>query len=112
MEDLPERLRVSAARPDTLFGATFMVLAPEHPLVERVTDPGRLDEVRAYVEAARRETEIERLSTERDKSGIFTGAHAINPMTGKPVPIWVADYVLMGYWTGAIMAGPAHHQRD
>jgi leucyl-tRNA synthetase len=112
LEDLPEKLRVYTTRPDTLFGATFMVLAPEHPLVERVTDPGRLDEVRAYVERARRETEIERLSTERDKTGVFTGAHAINPMTGQPVPIWVADYVLMGYGTGAIMAVPAHDARD
>ena len=112
IEDFPDQLRVYTTRPDTLFGATFMVLAPEHPLVERVTDPGKLDEVRAYVERARRETEIERLSTEREKLGVFTGAHAVNPMTGQPVPIWVADYVLMGYGTGAIMAVPAHDARD
>ena len=112
IEDLPEKLRVYTTRPDTLFGATFMVLSPEHPMVERLTDPGRLAQVRAYVEVARRATEIERLSTEREKTGIFTGAHAINPMTGQPVPIWVADYVLMGYGTGAIMAVPAHDQRD
>src|SRR5207248_1199731 len=112
IEDFPDQLRVYTTRPDTLFGATSMVLAPEHPLVERVTDPGKLDEVRAYVERARRETEIERLSTEREKLGVFTGAHAVNPMTGQPVPIWVADYVLMGYGTGAIMAVPAHDARD
>jgi leucyl-tRNA synthetase len=112
IDGFDESLRVYTTRPDTLFGATFMVLAPEHPLVERITDPGRLEEVRAYVEKARRETEIERLSTERDKTGVFTGAHAINPMNGQWLPIWVADYVLMGYGTGAIMAVPAHDQRD
>ena len=107
-----EGLRIYTTRPDTLFGATFMVLAPEHPLVERLTSPERLPEVRAYVESARRETEIERLSTEREKTGVFTGAHAINPMNGEQLPIWVADYVLMGYGTGAIMAVPAHDVRD
>ena len=112
MDEFDDLLKVYTTRPDTLFGATFMVLAPEHPLVERVTDPGRLDEVRAYVEKARHQTEIERLSTEREKTGIFTGAHAVNPMTGQWAPIWVADYVLMGYGTGAIMAVPAHDQRD
>ena len=112
IDGFEEALRVYTTRPDTLFGATFMVLAPEHPLVERVTDPGRLEEVRAYVERARRETEIERLSTESEKTGVFTGAYAVNPMNGEWLPIWVADYVLMGYGTGAIMAVPAHDQRD
>ena len=112
IDGFDEALRVYTTRPDTLFGATFMVLAPEHPLVERITDPGRLEEVRAYVEKARRETEIERLSTEKEKTGVFTGAHAVNPMNGQWLPIWVADYVLMGYGTGAIMAVPAHDQRD
>ena len=112
IDGFEESLRIYTTRPDTLFGATFMVLAPEHPLVERITDPGRLEEVRAYVEKARRETEIERLSTEREKTGVFTGAHAVNPMNGQWLPIWVADYVLMGYGTGAIMAVPAHDQRD
>ena len=112
IENFDDRLTVYTTRPDTLYGATFMVLAPEHPLVERVTDPARLAEVRAYVEGARRQTEIERLSTEREKTGVFTGASAVNPMTGQAVPIWVADYVLMGYGTGAIMAVPAHDQRD
>jgi leucyl-tRNA synthetase len=112
IDGFDEALRVYTTRPDTLYGATFMVLAPEHPLVERVTDPGRLEEVRAYAERARRETEIERLSTETQKTGVFTGAHAVNPMNGEWLPIWVADYVLMGYGTGAIMAVPGHDQRD
>src|SRR5437660_521141 len=107
-----EALRVYTTRPDTLFGATFMVLAPEHPLVDRVTSPERREEVRAYVEQARRQSEIERLSTEREKTGVFTGGHAVNPLTGERVPIWVADYVLMGYGTGAIMAVPGHDERD
>jgi len=112
IDGFQETLSVYTTRPDTLFGATFMVLAPEHPLVEQTTEPGRLEEVRAYVEKARRETEIERLSTEKAKTGVFTGAYAINPMNGRRLPIWVADYVLMGYGTGAIMAVPAHDQRD
>ncbi len=112
IDGFEDTLRVYTTRPDTLFGATFMVLAPEHPLVERVTDPGRLEEVRGYVEKARRQTEIERLSTEREKMGVFTGAFAVNPMNGQRLPIWVADYVLLGYGTGAIMGVPAHDQRD
>ncbi|HEY8679815.1 MAG TPA: leucine--tRNA ligase [Candidatus Dormibacteraeota bacterium] len=112
IDSFQETLRVYTTRPDTLFGATFMVLAPEHPLVERITHPGRLEEVRAYVEKAKKETEIERLSTETEKTGVFTGAHAVNPMNGEWLPIWVSDYVLMGYGTGAIMAVPAHDQRD
>jgi leucyl-tRNA synthetase len=109
-EDQP--MRIYTTRPDTLFGATFMVLAPEHPLVDRVTTPERRQEVRTYVDQARRETEIERLSTEREKTGVFTGAYAVNPLNGERTPIWVADYVLMGYGTGAIMAVPAHDERD
>ncbi|MGH7777490.1 MAG: leucine--tRNA ligase [Candidatus Dormibacterales bacterium] len=105
-------VRVYTTRPDTLYGATFLVLAPEHPLVNSVTAPERSAEVRAYAEASRRATEIERLSAERDKTGVDTGAIAINPLSGERVPIWVADYVLMGYGTGAIMAVPAHDQRD
>src|SRR5260221_841005 len=85
-DGFPEGLTVYTTRPDTLYGATFMVLAPEHPLVERITGPGRLEGVRAYAEKTRRETEIERLSTERDKSGVFTGAYAINPMNGERLP--------------------------
>ena len=107
-----DAIRIYTTRPDTLFGATFMVLAPEHPLVERVTTDAQRSEVRAYVERARRETEIERLSTEREKTGVFTGAYATNPVNGERIPIWIADYVLMGYGTGAIMAVPGHDERD
>ncbi len=107
-----DEIRVFTTRPDTLFGATFMVLAPEHPLVERLTSPGQREVVRAYVEQARRETEIERLSTERDKTGVPLGADAINPVNGERIPIWIADYVLASYGTGAIMAVPAHDERD
>jgi leucyl-tRNA synthetase len=112
VEGQPEPMRIYTTRPDTLFGVTFMVLAPEHPLVEKVTTPENRDAVRAYVENARRETEIDRLSTDREKTGVPTGGFAINPMNSERVPIWVADYVLMGYGTGAIMGVPAHDQRD
>jgi leucyl-tRNA synthetase len=105
-------LRVFTTRPDTLFGATFMVLAPEHPLVAELTAPGQREAVDAYVAAARRETEIERLSTEREKTGVPLGAEAINPVNGERIPIWIADYVLATYGTGAIMAVPGHDERD
>ncbi len=107
-----DELRVFTTRPDTLFGATFMVLAPEHPLVNKLTLPDRRSDVEAYVAAARVQTDIERLSTERDKTGVPTGAFAINPVNGARIPIWIADYVLAGYGTGAIMAVPAHDERD
>ena len=107
-----DELRVFTTRPDTLFGATFMVLAPEHPLVGKLTAPDRAAEVDAYVARARAATEIERLSTEREKTGVFIGAHAVNPVNGARIPIWIADYVLAGYGTGAIMAVPAHDERD
>ena len=105
-------LRVFTTRPDTLFGATFMVLAPEHPLVATLTAPDWRADVDAYVAAARAATEIERLSTEREKTGVPIGAFAINPVNGARIPIWIADYVLAGYGTGAIMAVPAHDERD
>jgi leucyl-tRNA synthetase len=105
-------LRVFTTRPDTLYGATFMVLAPEHSLVPKLTQPGRKAEVDAYVTAAGRATEIERMSTDRPKTGVFTGSFAINPVNGERIPIWIADYVLAGYGTGAIMAVPAHDERD
>jgi len=107
-----DELRVFTTRPDTLFGATFMVLAPEHALVEKLTHPARRAEVEAYVARAGTETEIERLSTEREKTGVALGAEAINPVNGERIPIWIADYVLSGYGTGAIMAVPAHDERD
>jgi leucyl-tRNA synthetase len=105
-------LRVFTTRPDTLFGATFMVLAPEHPLVGALTAPDRAAEVEAYVAQAVNRTEIDRLSTDREKTGVALGAEAINPVNGEPIPIFVADYVLGGYGTGAIMAVPAHDERD
>ncbi|MCX6358899.1 MAG: leucine--tRNA ligase [Armatimonadetes bacterium] len=105
-------IRVFTTRPDTLWGATFMVLAPEHPLVAEITTAEQRDQVEAYAQKARNETDIDRMSTERTKTGVFTGAYADNPVNGNAIPIWVADYVLMGYGTGAIMAVPAHDQRD
>ncbi len=107
-----DELRVFTTRPDTLFGATFMVLAPEHSLVDKLTAPERRAEVEAYIARAQAETEIERLSTEREKTGVSIGADAINPVNGERIPIWIADYVLSGYGTGAIMAVPAHDERD
>ena len=105
-------LRVFTTRPDTLFGATFMVLAPEHPLVTELTAPDRRADVDAYVAQAATRTEIDRLSTDREKTGVAIGADAINPVNGERIPIFVADYVLGGYGTGAIMAVPAHDERD
>jgi leucyl-tRNA synthetase len=105
-------VEVFTTRPDTLFGATFFVLAPEHPAVERITGPGYADEVRAYVQRAGRMTEIDRMDATREKTGVFTGAYAINPASGEEIPIYVADYVLLAYGTGAIMAVPAHDERD
>lgn len=103
---------VFTTRVDTVFGMTYVVLAPEHDLVDALTSADKVDEVRAYQEQARRATEIERLSTERERTGVFTGSEAINPANGERVPIWIADYVLASYGTGAIMAVPAHDQRD
>ena len=110
--DDAEPIRVFTTRPDTVYGATFMVLAPEHPAVSALTTAERRGEVDAYVAEARRRTEIERLSAEREKSGVFIGSYAVNPMTQERIPVWVADYVLPGYGTGAIMAVPAHDERD
>ena len=105
-------IRFFTTRPDTVYGATFMVLAPEHDLVERITTPERREEVAAYVERARNTDEIERTTAEREKTGVFTGAYARNVFSGEPIPIWIADYVLATYGTGAIMAVPAHDERD
>ncbi len=107
-----EQLPVFTTRPDTVYGATFMVIAPEHALVDRITTPGQRAAVEAYREAASRQTEIERMSTEKEKPGVFTGTYATNPFNGARVPIWIADYVLVTYGAGAIMAVPAHDQRD
>jgi leucyl-tRNA synthetase len=107
-----EEIPVFTTRPDTIFGVTFFVLAPEHPLVEKITTPEQKAAVEAYVEQARRMTEIERMNTEKEKTGVFTGAYVTNPVSGEQVPVWIADYVLMGYGSGAIMGVPAHDQRD
>jgi leucyl-tRNA synthetase len=107
-----EKMRIFTTRSDTLFGVTFMVLAPEHPLVDKVTTDEHRAEVKAYVEAAKSLSDVEREATEAAKTGVFTGGYAINPVNGEKVPIWVADYVLMSYGTGAIMAVPAGDERD
>jgi leucyl-tRNA synthetase len=105
-------LTVFTTRPDTLWGATFMVLSPEHPLVAKLTTSGQVDAIEAYQAAAAAKSEIDRTAEEREKTGVWTGSYAINPVNGEKIPIWIADYVLMGYGTGAIMAVPAHDQRD
>ena len=105
-------MEVFTTRPDTLWGATFMVLAPEHPLVEKVTMPEQRATVEAYVAEAARKSEIDRTAEGKVKTGVFTGGYAINPVNGERIPIWIADYVLISYGSGAIMAVPAHDQRD
>jgi len=107
-----EEVPVFTTRPDTIYGVTFFVLAPEHPLVDLITTPDHRAEVDEYVARTRRMTEIERLSLEKDKTGVFTGGYVINPVNGEQVPVWIADYVLMSYGAGAIMGVPAHDQRD
>ncbi len=105
-------IRVYTTRPDTLFGATYMVLAPEHPLVEQITMPERKAAVDEYVAIAQRKSDLDRTADTKEKTGVFTGAYAMNPVNGAKIPVWVADYVLMGYGTGAIMAVPGHDTRD
>ncbi len=109
----PERsIRVFTTRPDTLFGATYMVLAPEHPLVKQVTTADHVDDVISYIEQAASKSDLERTDLQKDKSGVFTGGFAVNPVNGEKIPIWIADYVLISYGSGAIMAVPAHDERD
>ena len=107
-----DEIPVFTTRPDTLWGATFMVLAPEHPLVDALTDPANRETVDAYRTAAAAQSELERMEADRDKTGVFTGGHAANPVNGEDVPVWIADYVLLSYGSGAIMAVPAHDERD
>jgi leucyl-tRNA synthetase len=107
-----EEVPVFTTRPDTIYGATFFVLAPEHPWVEKITTPEQKAAVDAYIDQSRRMTEIERLSTEKEKTGVFTGGYVTNPLNGEQIPVWIADYVLMSYGAGAIMGVPAHDQRD
>ncbi len=105
-------IRIYTTRPDTLFGATYMVLAPEHPLVEKITTAEQRHAVDAYVTEARHKSDLARTAESKEKTGVFTGAHAMNPVNGERIPVWVADYVLMGYGTGAIMAVPGGDTRD
>ncbi len=107
-----EKLTVYTTRCDTLFGATYMVVAPEHPLVAKITTPEQKDAVAAYLDAAAKKSDLQRTDLNKDKTGVFSGSYAINPVNGKLIPIWIADYVLISYGTGAIMAVPAHDDRD
>jgi leucyl-tRNA synthetase len=112
LEGLDLKLRVYTTRPDTLFGATYMVISPELPIVKKITLPENLTEVNEYVQAASKKSDLDRTDLAKEKTGVFTGRFAINPVNGKKIPVWVADYVLIGYGTGAIMAVPAHDTRD
>lgn len=107
-----ETITVYTTRPDTLFGATYMVLSPEHPLVDTVTTPEQTHAVEQYRAQCASKSDLERTDLSKEKTGVFTGAYAVNPVNGKQIPVWIADYVLMGYGTGAIMAVPAHDERD
>jgi leucyl-tRNA synthetase len=111
VERTGDEMEVYTTRPDTLFGATYMVTAPEHELVSKIAAPEQREAVRAYIAATKRKTKFERMEN-KEKTGVFTGAYAINPVNDKRIPIWISDYVLMGYGTGAIMAVPAHDTRD
>jgi leucyl-tRNA synthetase len=112
LEGLNDVIKVYTTRPDTLFGATYMVIAPEHEMLEKISTMMEISKVRKYVEAASLKSDLDRTDLAKDKTGVFTGRYAINPVSGESIPIWVADYVLIGYGTGAIMAVPAHDTRD
>jgi len=112
LDAVDDALEVFTTRPDTLFGATYMVVAPEHDLVDGITTDDRREEVEAYRRQAMQKSELERTELQKEKSGVFTGGYAVNPATGKRIPVWVADYVLASYGTGAIMAVPGHDERD
>ena len=112
MADSDLEFKVFTTRADTLYGVTYMVLAPESELVDKITTAGCRDSVEAYRDAAKKQTDIERMSTVREKTGVFTGSYAINPVNGEKIPVWIADYVLAGYGTGCVMAVPGHDERD
>ncbi len=112
MDGFSEKIKVFTTRPDTLFGATFMVLSPEHPLVGKITTEENKANIEKYKEEARKKSDLERTELAKEKSGVFTGSYTINPASNSKIPVWIADYVLMSYGYGAIMAVPAHDQRD
>ncbi|MCH8568084.1 MAG: leucine--tRNA ligase [Balneolales bacterium] len=112
LENKKDQISVFTTRPDTLFGATYMVLAPEHPLVEKITVPAQQTVVSAYVETAKKKSDLDRTDLNKHKTGVFTGSYAINPANGARIPVWIADYVLISYGSGAIMAVPGHDERD
>ncbi len=112
IENSEDTLEVYTTRCDTLFGATYMVIAPEHPLADKLTTADRKEEVKKYLDMAAHKSDLERTDLAKDKTGVFTGSYAINPVNGEKIPIWIADYVLISYGTGAIMAVPAHDDRD
>jgi leucyl-tRNA synthetase len=112
VDGFDENIRVFTTRPDTLFGATYMVMAPEHPLVDILTSQDKKDAVQKYREEAARKSDLDRTDLAKDKTGVFIGAYAVNPVNGEKIPIWISDYVLISYGTGAIMAVPAHDERD
>ncbi|MDR2428399.1 MAG: leucine--tRNA ligase, partial [Candidatus Margulisbacteria bacterium] len=112
LDGLAEKLKIFTTRPDTLYGVTFMVIAPEHLLLEKITAPAQKAAVAEYVKQTRLKSDLERAHLDKDKTGVFTGGYAVNPVNGAKIPIWVADYVLISYGTGAIMAVPAHDERD
>mgnify|MGYP006291093911 FL=1 len=107
-----DTIEVFTTRPDTLFGATYMVLAPEHPLVEKITTDGQRKAVQAYCDQANLKSDLERTELSKEKTGVATGAYAINPVNGQKIPVWISDYILISYGTGAIMAVPGHDERD
>src|SRR5215468_18813 len=112
IENLDQQIRVFTTRPDTVYGGTFLVLAPEHSLVDLIVTEEQWPAVREYREKTAHKSELERADTSKEKTGVFTGAYAINPATNEKIPIWIADYVLLGYGTGAIGGVPAHDERD
>ncbi|MEI6652318.1 MAG: leucine--tRNA ligase, partial [Chlorobiaceae bacterium] len=107
-----KKLQVYTTRPDTLFGATYLVISPEHPFAEKLATAQQLVEVKNYISRAKLKTELERTGLQKEKTGVFTGSYAINPATGAPLPVWISDFVLISYGTGAIMSVPAHDSRD
>lgn len=112
LESSDEKIEVFTTRPDTLYGVTFLVLSPEHRLVDEITTPERMAEVAAYQQAAAKKSDLERTDLAKEKTGVFTGAYAVHPLSGEQIPVWIADYVLASYGTGAVMAVPGHDERD